>query len=77
MAKNLKNGKPTVWNDNIRLNGTNYKDKYTKAHNKLRSMYKYNYNDEWHDETDLRTPSKYRRHIDWYNQEDMEEKENA
>ena len=40
-------------------------------------MYKYNYNDEWHDETDLRTPSKYRRQIDWYNQEDMEEKENA
>ena len=77
MAKNLKNGKATIWNDNIRLNRTNYEDKYTKAYNKLKRMYKYNYNDEWHDETDLRTPSKYRRQIDWYNQEDMEEKENA
>jgi len=77
MAKNLKNGRAYIWNDFIRLNGANYEDKYTKAHTKLKNMYKYNYNNEWYDETDLRTPSKYRRHIDWYNQEDMEEKESA
>ena len=77
MSKKLKNGKATIWNDNIRLTGKTYKDVYTKAHDKLKSMYKYNYNDEWHDETDLRTPPKYRRQIDWYNQEDMEEKKDA
>ena len=40
MAKNLKNGKATIWNDNIRLNGTNYEDKYTKAYNQAKLMIK-------------------------------------
>jgi hypothetical protein len=77
MSKNLKNGKANFWAEYNRLNGSYYGDKYTKAHKKLKSMYKYNYNDEWQDETDLRTPSKYRRNIDLFYPEDMEEEENA
>ena len=38
----------------------NYEDEYTKAHKRLKYMYKYNYNTDFNDEADLKTPRKYK-----------------
>ena len=39
----------------------NYEDKYTKAHKRLKNMYKYNYNNNFNDETDLKTNEESKR----------------
>ncbi len=42
----------------------NYEDKYTKAHKRLKDMYKYNYNTDFNDETDLKTPLRKCKNIE-------------
>ena len=41
----------------------NYEDKYTKAHKRLKYMYKYNYNTDFNDETDLKTPLRKHKNV--------------
>tara|TARA_R100001244_G_scaffold132225_1_gene107594 strand:- start:1481 stop:1666 length:186 start_codon:yes stop_codon:yes gene_type:complete len=56
----------------------NYEDKYTEAHRRLKDMYKYNYNTDFNDETDLKTPLRKHKNVEEILRElYMEEERNA